>query len=113
MKWYDLLQLLYCDIRRSPHGERGLKLMDKIIQIDGKESLPARGAWIEIFARTAQPCAAQRRSPHGERGLKYYIPRRLGRSVKSLPARGAWIEIHPSKWIVRAGPVAPRTGSVD
>ena len=76
---------------RSPHGERGLKykLTDTIKNLD--KSLPARGAWIEIFLIW------------GAFGGGW-----------SLPARGAWIEIawqdlvHPAPWHV-----APRTGSVD
>ena len=55
------------------------------------ESLPARGAWIEISLR------------HGAATMAY----------TSLPARGAWIEILlmvlVCGWIL----VAPRTGSVD
>jgi len=33
-------------------------------------SLPARGAWIEIFSIRLQGRNGDRRSPHGERGLK-------------------------------------------
>ena len=56
---------------RSPCGERGLKflrlvLLDEIVH----QSLPVRGAWIEISTRRA---GASRR--------------------RSLPVRGAWIEI--------------------
>ena len=54
------------------------------------ESLPARGAWIEIvkpvFTRTA---------------------------FQSLPARGAWIEIAPLQYLSELKHVAPRKGSVD
>ena len=68
-----LLRLDFVRVRldgRSPHGERGLKLI-LIGWICGWIlSLPTRGAWIEI-----QPLAHIRqgylcRSPHGERGLK-------------------------------------------
>ena len=34
------------------------------------QSLPARGAWIEIFYFADSPGAGTRRSPQGERGLK-------------------------------------------
>jgi len=34
--------------RRSPHGERGLKLYRESISLTPYKSLPARGAWIEI-----------------------------------------------------------------
>ena len=57
--------------RRSPHGERGLKYILQLADIVSTQSLPARGAWIEI-------------GPHGSKRKKY---------AGSLPARGAWIEI--------------------
>ena len=34
--------------RRSPRGERGLKLSREYASKDGRKSLPTRGAWIEI-----------------------------------------------------------------
>ena len=34
------------------------------------QSLPARGAWIEISVPTGMSIVAPSRSPHGERGLK-------------------------------------------
>ena len=54
------------------------------------QSLPVRGAWIEIPTAGTDPDGPQ-----------------------SLPVRGAWIEILEKKpaWNVR--PVAPRKGSVD
>jgi len=33
--------------RRSPHGERGLKLVGNALIGKGNQSLPSRGAWIE------------------------------------------------------------------
>ena len=54
-------------------------------------SLPARGAWIEIISTTLTPSAIWRRSPHGERGLKF-----VAVTYHQIPAH-----------------VAPRTGSVD
>ena len=120
---------------RSPQGERGLKSPQRLRRIQGRLSLPARGAWIEICT-TSRPIATRlSRSPQGERGLK--SQRLCGRDnccvaprkgsvdwnqelvsyvhwlPPSLPARGAWIEIlHPpffSPFIM----VAPRKGSVD
>ena len=58
------------DQRRSPQGERGLKLDHAQNLLIGVGSLPARGAWIEISV--------------------VYTPIR---EPSSLPARGAWIEI--------------------
>ena len=78
---------------RSPHGERGLKYQVDQGPAGVNQSLPSRGAWIEIRPMTQQEIADQGRSPHGERGLK------LGPFVdelysgRSLPSRGAWIEI--------------------
>ena len=99
-------------------------------------SLPARGAWIEIAAGRAADNAAQRRSPHGERGLKWKLDGDCRTLAGSLPARGAWIEMcrtqglnsalcrrspHGERGLkydkylhlIKAGEVAPRTGSVD
>ena len=37
--------------RRSPHGERGLKFLFSLLLQLEPESLPARGAWIEMEHR--------------------------------------------------------------
>ena len=55
------------------------------------QSLPVRGAWIEI--------------QHGQ------DVQRL--TIASLPVRGAWIEILYSFWVKSRSIVAPRAGSVD
>ena len=68
--------------RRSPHGERGLKSHPPDVPVAGGQSLPTRGAWIEI-----------NQGPGG-----CHPP------VASLPTRGAWIEMPPSA----PGPVLPR-----
>ena len=58
-------------MRRSPHGERGLKSI-----------------------RAASATNISSRSPHGERGLKYFMVILFDIYIyMSLPARGAWIEI--------------------
>ena len=59
------------------------------------ESLPVRGAWIEIISICHPPNhAASGRSPCGERGLKSIsVATDVSRSAMSLPVRGAWIEI--------------------
>ena len=59
----------------------------------GLQSLPSRGAWIEIFVRFNNGILHIRRSPHGERGLKFIIIVNPTASGMSLPSRGAWIEI--------------------
>ena len=76
--------------RRSPRGERGLKYKLILSTCSAHQSLPARGAWIEI--RRLRP---------------------LTRSDTSLPARGAWIEILSTTFFAASHAVAPREGSVD
>ena len=78
---------------RSPHGERGLKLIGHAFNfwkwwslssrrawieigvyiwllISGILSLSSRRAWIEISNNMQSTCEKKCRSPHGERGLK-------------------------------------------
>ena len=122
-------------LRRSPHGERGLKSDRSCLPLAGKASLPPRGAWIEISvvgtggktppslpprgawieisSAVSAMSSAARRSPHGERGLK--CPERAGRGwgSASLPPRGAWIEMFTCEFGVPLTVVAPPTGSVD
>ena len=60
-----------------------------------KESLPVRGAWIEISLRCKPGRLSVRRSPCGERGLKFSTSIHPPKSpALSLPVRGAWIEIY-------------------
>ena len=40
-------------IRRSPYGERGLKYKAYAFILQNRESLPIRGAWIEMQISTA------------------------------------------------------------
>ena len=78
---------------RSPHGERGLKFSSAARSSDSAQSLPTRGAWIEIRAWADRMLLEYGRSPHGERGLKFSSAARSSDSAQSLPTRGAWIEI--------------------
>ena len=55
---------------RSPCGERGLKLNQRVEGSFRLLSLPVRGAWIEILVIVFIPFRARSRSPCGERGLK-------------------------------------------
>ena len=55
---------------RSPCGERGLKCQLIIQRHQVNQSLPVRGAWIEMQRRTGYAPHGCRRSPCGERGLK-------------------------------------------
>ena len=101
---------------RSSCGERGLKSPP----LDGNrrlvQSLPVRGAWIEMeklptssaFPTSRSPCGERglkfcclmsscvpaRRSPCGERGLKWLLGSLHSAVARSsLPVRGAWIEM--------------------
>ena len=58
------------DESRSPHGERGLKLDVDAALVTMTQSLPSRGAWIEIKILPLRRSMYICRSPHGERGLK-------------------------------------------
>ena len=119
---------------RSPHGERGLKSIDKRPQKAPARSLPARGAWVEMYLlsnmslkllcrsphgerglklrKIAKRVHGVGRSPHGERGLKSYTSTGYVKREWSLPARGAWVEMGRTLVRCHAAGVAPRTGSV-
>ena len=49
MKFYGLAMLLRLLRRRSPCGERGLKLEVERVYTNEGRSLPVRGAWIEMI----------------------------------------------------------------
>ena len=93
--WIEIgfwLELSCSRVRRSPHGERGLKsstlrpapncllslpsrgawieMNKKKLSLRILQSLPSRGAWIEIFEVRLDGKPTSGRSPHGERGLK-------------------------------------------
>ena len=57
--------------RRSPCGERGLKLCCLRRGKLQAESLPVRGAWVEIDHSRRERKTSRSRSPCGERGLKF------------------------------------------
>ena len=80
-------------VSRSPHGERGLKYCPARIFLGAVESLPARGAWVEIKMASVAAMLRNSRSPHGERGLKLKAGGLESVYNESLPARGAWVEI--------------------
>ena len=77
------------------------------------ESLPSRGAWIEMSWEMAAGPLSAGRSPHGERGLKCSLIDPIDTPPLSLPSRGAWIEIGPAGDPGPQRRVAPLTGSVD
>ena len=102
-------------LRRSPHGERGLKFTTRRLDVMCQVSLSSWRAWIEMGSWDAVECPVKSlsswrawiemwimcadtsvtlcRSPHGERGLKYEI---LGGELVgfgSLSSWRAWIEM--------------------
>ena len=77
-------------LRRSPHGECGLKSEYICTPAPVPGSLPAWGVWIEISSPF----------PHRQKH-------------KSLPAWGVWIEINCFFLLCEMCEVAPRMGSVD
>ena len=97
---------------RSPHGERGLKFAKQSVVQRPPQSLPTRGAWIEmpLSAVVLRPSASL---PTRGAWIEMIWLCLAAIISWSLPTRGAWIEI-----AVRAGKlisqsVAPHTGSVD
>jgi len=77
------------------------------------QSLPVRGAWIEIPDRLHVQAVTGGRSPCGERGLKFVLIIKADVQGWSLPVRGAWIEMSLSLLARDSSGVAPRAGSVD
>ena len=78
------------------------------------QSLPVRGAWIEIVCSCRALYPRHGRSPCGERGLK--LNDATGQdtaALESLPVRGAWIEMAVTNCYGAERDVAPRAGSVD
>ncbi len=120
--------------RRSPCGERGLKLPDELLSEISAGRSPCGERGLKRCFR--QPTAPHKsRSPCGERGLKQVDTFQDSPCARSLPVWGAWIETcRPSTgiarhwslpvwgaWIETASlalnqpepGVAPRVGSVD
>ena len=80
------------DARRSPCGERGLKLC----KAHACAVLPGRSPCGERGLKSVSPAQSTRwnsRSPCGERGLKSCARQSVHHRQGSLPVRGAWIEI--------------------
>ena len=80
-------------VGRSPCGERGLKFASQPEIALLMQSLPVRGAWVEIHALRWFHRRSPRRSPCGERGLKFARDLFLDVNDVSLPVRGAWVEM--------------------
>ena len=79
---------------RSPHGERGLKFKRLRKYFDGKQSLPPRGAWIEMLFSALSNLVLRRSLPPRGAWIEIASPRPIPPyTQRSLPPRGAWIEI--------------------
>ena len=77
-------------------------------------SLPARGAWIEIFVERPQALAHLCRSPHGERGLKFRLMAdNPGLADRRSPHGERGLKYNKAVVLHFKHQVAPRTGSVD
>ena len=76
------------------------------------QSLPARGAWIEINSLKFLSLLQQSLPARGA-WIEITIEEIATKWIKSLPARGAWIEMSMQGNQPDNGNVAPRTGSVD
>ena len=77
------------------------------------QSLPVRGAWIEIYDDASWRTVSVPSLPVRGAWIEIEFPPREEESDMSLPVRGAWIEILLAAVISSALPVAPRAGSVD
>ena len=76
-------------------------------------SLPPRGAWIEIVVNPMISANTNGSLPPREAWIEIIMVTRKEEKVRSLPPRGAWIEISKTRWIRPWRQVAPPTGSVD
>ena len=99
--------------RRSPHGERGLKLPGAQHSGLRLKSLPAWGAWIEITTGKAKAYLILSRSPHGERGLKYPSDTPPNLTFSRSPHGERGLKFFPARGDLGSQQVAPRMGSVD
>ena len=77
-----------------------------------RQSLPVRGAWIEIDT-AAQEEEAHRSLPVRGAWIEIVLVAGQQPPEKSLPVRGAWIEIGLKIRCCWEAGVAPRKGSVD
>ena len=99
-------------MRRSPHGERGLKSVSGLSVGINELSLPTRGAWIEIQG-LPKKFARSKSLPTRGAWIEILNNQIFGDFYLSLPTRGAWIEIINSWPKQPETAVAPHTGSVD
>ena len=80
-------------LRRSPHGERGLKSFSCSARMRYPSRRSPHGERGLKYLRGNCRRPRMGRSPHGERGLKSPLQSGIRSMSMSLPSRGAWIEI--------------------
>ena len=98
---------------RSPHGERGLKLLFTIIvTVKGRRS-PHGERGLKWATLLKQGCHLQRRSPHGERGLKLHSPAHPREQWRRSPHGERGLKLTETGGLDKMNTVAPLTGSVD
>ena len=78
---------------RSPHGERGFKIVVQWVKHKSKEVAPRMGSVDSSGRRYRYYVPRVGRSPHGERGFKLHKIWIQGVLRRSLPAWGAWIQV--------------------
>ncbi len=79
---------------RSPCGERGLKSLRPNTSSLRRQSLPVRGAWVEIADLETPARPACRSLPvRGAWVEMAPVGVRWLRALRSLPVRGAWVEM--------------------
>ena len=77
------------------------------------QSLPTRGAWIEIKAVDPSLKLDSGRSPHGERGLKSAVGKKPAAGYGRSPHGERGLKYLYLALLVLSQRVAPHTGSVD
>ena len=82
-------------MRRSPHGERGLKFLNDVRSLPYLACRSPHGErGLKSSTAKAERQDKQGRSPRGERGLKLKLVIMNLEVVPSLSSRRAWIEIY-------------------
>ena len=83
----------------------------RIRKVQGRRSLPTRGAWIEIPLRWMYSVYPSRSLPTRGAWIEIPVPRPSIGEPGSLPTRGAWIEIQWSGCALHSTPSLPTRGA--
>ena len=59
-------------VESLPSRGAWIEIFSAKVKISAHRSLPSRGAWIEISNQAVKAGKTTGRSPHGERGLKFH-----------------------------------------